>query len=132
MLAFNDGFKEKYPEEKREYYLSFCREVGRKLNYHFAHANHLWNTLSRCGENLPTDTPKPVIYTIMENTTPIQGLDEIQSKIISQVVSMSMLPWESAKSTSQPLPLHYADKLDGFTQMIQMAWPESDQYPMFI
>ena len=77
-------------------------------------------------------TPKPVIYTIMENTTPIQGLDEIQSKIISQVVSMSMLSWESPKPTSQPLPLHYADKLAGFTQMIQMAWPESNLYPMFI
>ena len=62
LLAFNDRFKEKYPEEKWEYYLSFCREVGRKLNYHFTHANHLWNALSRCGENLPTDTFERMEY----------------------------------------------------------------------
>ena len=80
----------------------------------------------------PVGTPKPVIYTMMENTTPIQSLDEIQSRIISQVVSMSMLAWESPRPTSQPLPLHYADKLANFTQMIQMAWPESNLYPMFI
>ncbi|MFX0170297.1 MAG: Piwi domain-containing protein [Candidatus Hodarchaeota archaeon] len=79
----------------------------------------------------PRGTPKPVVYTLLDNSVNFT-LEEIQSKVIAQVVSMSMLCWESPKPTSQPLPLHYADKLAGFTQMVQQAWQTSNKYPMFI
>ena len=76
-------------------------------------------------------TPKPVLYTIMENTTSLPDTD-IKDKVIPQIVSMSMLCWESPSPTSQPLPLHYADKLANFTQLVQQAWNSSNKYPMFI
>ena len=79
----------------------------------------------------PKGTPKPVLYTVMENTTPF-GIDEIKEKVLSQIVSMSMLCWESPLPTSQPLPLHYADKLAEFTQLVQQAWNSSNRNPMFI
>ncbi len=76
-------------------------------------------------------TPKPMLYTMMENTTSL-NLTEVKEKVLSQVLSMSMLCWEAPLPTSQPLPLHYADKLAGFTQMVQQAWNSSNRYPMFI
>ena len=79
----------------------------------------------------PIGTPKPVVYTLLDNSVNFT-IEEIQEKVIAQVVSMSMLCWESPKPTSQPLPLHYADKLAGFTQMVQQAWQISNKYPMFI
>jgi len=79
----------------------------------------------------PRGTPKPVLYTIMENTTSLPDID-IKDKVIPQIVSMSMLCWESPSPTSQPLPLHYADKLANFTQLVQQAWNSSNNYPMFI
>ncbi len=74
-------------------------------------------------------TPKPVLYTMMQNTS---NEDEIIQKVIPQVISMSMLSWESPMPTSQPLPLHYADKLAAFTQLVQQAWNSSIESPMFI
>ena len=81
--------------------------------------------------NPPQGTARPVLYTLMENTA---GFSEeaIKEKVIAQVVSMSMLCWESPFPTSQPLPLHYADKLAAFTQITQQAWISSNRYPMFI
>lgn len=79
----------------------------------------------------PRGTPKPVVYTLLDNSVNFT-IEEIQMKVIAQVVSMSMLCWESPSPTSQPLPLHYADKLAGFTQMVQQAWQTSNKYPMFI
>ncbi len=79
----------------------------------------------------PRGTPQPVLYTIMENTTPLSN-KEIKEKVIAQIISMSMLCWESPLPTSQPLPLHYADKLAEFTQLVQMAWNSSNRFPMFI
>ncbi|MHA1267757.1 MAG: argonaute/piwi family protein [Candidatus Helarchaeota archaeon] len=79
----------------------------------------------------PRGTPMPVLYTIMENTTSLSDID-IKNKVIPQIVSMSMLCWESPSPTSQPLPLHYADKLANFTQLVQQAWNSSNRYPMFI
>ncbi len=76
-------------------------------------------------------TPKPVLYTLMENTT---GLSQeiIKTKVLAQVVSLSMLCWESPFPTSQPLPLHYADKLAAFTQIVQQKWNTTNRFPMFI
>ena len=81
--------------------------------------------------NPPQGTAKPVLYTLMENSA---GFSEeaIKEKVIAQVVSMSMLCWESPFPTSQPLPLHYADKLAAFTQITQQAWISTNRYPMFI
>ena len=62
LSAFNNRFKERYSEGKWKYYLSFCREVEGKLDYDFTHADHLWNALSRCGENLPKETFERMEY----------------------------------------------------------------------
>jgi len=79
----------------------------------------------------PRGTPKPMLYTVMENTTSL-NMDDVKEKVLAQIISMSILCWESPLPTSQPLPLHYADKLAGFTQMVQQAWNSKNQYPMFI
>jgi len=79
----------------------------------------------------PRGTPKPVLYTVMKNTTNFSTA-EIKEKVLAQIISMSMLCWESPLPTSQPLPLHYADKLAEFTQLVQQAWSSSNRYPMFI
>lgn len=79
----------------------------------------------------PQGTPKPVLYTVMRNTTDLSSAD-IKEKVISQIISMSMLCWESPLPTSQPLPLHYAHKLADFTQRVQQAWNSSNEFPMFI
>ena len=79
----------------------------------------------------PRGTPQPVLYTIMENTTSLSN-EDIKEKVIAQIISMSMLCWESPLPTSQPLPLHYADKLAEFTQLVQQAWNSSNRFPMFI
>jgi len=79
----------------------------------------------------PRGTPKPVLYTIMENTTSF-SITDIKEKVIAQLISMSMLCWESPFPTSQPLPLHYADKLAKFAQLVQQAWNSSNPFPMFI
>jgi len=79
----------------------------------------------------PRGTPKPMLYTVMENTTSL-NMDDVKEKVLAQIISMSILYWESPLPTSQPLPLHYADKLAGFTQMVQQAWNSKNQYPMFI
>ena len=76
-------------------------------------------------------TPQPVLYTLMENTTEFNE-EEIINKVIPQVLSMSMLCWESPHPTSQPLPLHYADKLAEFTQKTKQKWRSSIKAPMFI
>ena len=81
--------------------------------------------------NPPQGTARPVLYTIMENTANLPE-ETIKEKVIAQVVSMSMLCWESPFPTSQPLPLHYADKLAAFTQITQQAWISTNKYPMFI
>ena len=79
----------------------------------------------------PRGTPKPVLYTLMENTTSFD-IQEIKDKVLAQIISMSMLCWESPFPTSQPLPLHYADKLAAFTQLVQQSWNSSNKFPMFI
>jgi len=79
----------------------------------------------------PRGTPQPVLYTIMENNTSLSN-EDIKEKVIAQIISMSMLCWESPLPTSQPLPLHYADKLAEFTQLVQQAWNSSNKFPMFI
>jgi hypothetical protein len=79
----------------------------------------------------PRGTPKPILYTIMENTVGF-STKKIKEKIIPQIISMSMLCWESPLPTSQPLPLHYADKLAEFTQLVQQSWNSSNRFPMFI
>jgi len=76
-------------------------------------------------------TPKPVLYTLLANTTDFDE-DTIINKVIPQVISMSMLCWESPHPTSQPLPLHYADKLAEFTQKTKRKWRSSIRPPMFI
>ena len=81
--------------------------------------------------NPPNGTARPVLYTLMENTANI-SMKDIKERVIAQVVSMALLCWESPFPTSQPLPLHYADKLAAFTQMTQQAWIPSIEYPMFI
>ncbi len=72
-----------------------------------------------------------MLYTVKENTTSF-NMDDIKEKVLAQIISMSILCWESPLPTSQPLPLHYADKTAGFTQMVQQAWNSKNQYPMFI
>jgi len=79
----------------------------------------------------PRGTPKPTLYTVMENTTSL-SLDDLKNKVLAQIISMSMLCWESPLPTSQPLPLHYADKLAAFTQLVQQSWNSQNRYPMFI
>ena len=79
----------------------------------------------------PQGTPKPVLYTLMENTTNL-SLEAIKEKILSQITSLSMLCWESPMPTSQPLPLHYANKLAAFTQLVQQRWNSANRLPMFI
>lgn len=76
-------------------------------------------------------TPRPGLYTLMENTTQESDL-AVQKTLLSVVSSMSILCWESPKPTSQPLPLHYADKLARFTQLTEQAWKPENPYPMFI
>ncbi len=76
-------------------------------------------------------TPQPALYTLMENTVGF-STEDIKKKVLAQVISMSMLCWESPMPTSQPLPLHYADKLAAFTQMVQQKWKLSIKSPMFI
>ena len=76
-------------------------------------------------------TPKPGLYTLMKNTTE-KSDEEVKEMLLSIITSMSILCWESPKPTSQPLPLHYADKLAGFTQLTEQAWNPENPYPMFI
>ncbi len=79
----------------------------------------------------PIGTPRPVLYTLMKNTTDFSDKD-ILSKVIPQVISLAMLCWEPPMPTSQPLPLHYADKLAEFTQKTGKKWNSFIQYPLFI
>ncbi|MDH5646461.1 MAG: Piwi domain-containing protein [Candidatus Heimdallarchaeota archaeon] len=81
--------------------------------------------------NAVQGTPQPVLYTLMENNEDFTT-EEIKDKVLAQVISLSMLCWESPRPTSQPLPLHYADKLAAFTQLVQQAWRSAIQSPMFI
>ncbi len=81
--------------------------------------------------NPPQGTARPVLYTLLENDAGFSR-EEIKTKVVAQVVSMSKLCWESPLATSQPLPLHYADKLAAFTQVTQHPWVSSNRYPMFI
>ena len=81
--------------------------------------------------NPPTGTPRPVLYTLMKNTTDFSD-EDILNKVIPQVISLSMLCWESPMPTSQPLPLHYADKLAEFTQKTGKKWNSFIKYPLFI
>jgi len=52
----------------------------------------------------------------MENTTSL-NMDDVKEKVLAQIISMSILCWESPLRTRQPLPLHHADKLADFTQI---------------
>ncbi|MHA1820271.1 MAG: Piwi domain-containing protein [Promethearchaeota archaeon] len=76
-------------------------------------------------------TPKPVLYTIMENDSDLD-LEQIKDKLIKLIVDFSQLCWESTTSTGQPMPLHYADKLAEFTKETNTPWDESNNKPMFI
>jgi hypothetical protein len=76
-------------------------------------------------------TPQPALYTLMENTTTFDD-QFVKDKVIPQIISMSMLCWESPLPTSQPLPLHYADKLGEFTTLVEQAWNSSIRSPQFI
>jgi len=79
----------------------------------------------------PRGTPKPVLYTIMFNGTEYK-LDDLKNKVIKLLLDFSQLCWESTTSTSQPMPLHYADKLAEYTRITGYPWDEFNELPMFI
>ncbi len=79
----------------------------------------------------PLGTPKPVLYTIMKNTTNMD-VESLKSTLGSVIASLSLLCWESSTPTSQPLPLHYADKLAEFTALTGHPWDVTKKFPMFI